>query len=113
MRVRTDTSTTQDDAIAAGTTALLLSDDTAWGVVQVLSGRAIGSENYNDLTANSSYQNGMFYPPLNQVVPTNFDRSFFPVPFRYLKVGEIRYVGGGTVTFFPLDPPDGQKRSDM
>ena len=112
MRVRTDTFTDQDSAIAAGTAALLLSDDMAWGVVQVLPGRAIGSDNYDGLTANCSFPNGFFYPPLDQVVPTNFDRSFFPTPSRFVKTGEIRYVGGGTVTFFPIAPPDGQKRAD-
>lgn len=112
MRPRIPTQTSQADAIAAGQAALLLVDDTSWGVVQILSGKPLGSEGYDSLTADQFFNGGFFFPPLNQVVPLNFNRDQFPAPYRYIKVGEIRFVGSGTVTFFPLTTPDGQKRED-
>ena len=113
MRPRVSNYTDQSSAIAAGEAAIALVDDVAWAVVQVLPGRGLDTENYDSLLDDTGIQSGFFYPPLNQVVPTNFDRSFFPIPTRFLKLGEIKWDPIGKVAVFTaITPPDGHKRSD-
>lgn len=112
MRVRGPNFPDQDSCVAAASAALLLVEDTAFGIVQILSGRPAGSENYDSLTDTSGVPGGFFFPPLEQLVPADHNFQLFPTPFRYLKVGEVRYVGSQTTTFVPLSPPDGQKRTD-
>lgn len=107
LRPRINNQIDQATAIAVGSAALLLVDDAAWAVVQILPGKPLGSEGYDSLTADHFNDGGFFFPP-----PTFTDQLQFPAPYRLLRVGEIRFVGSGTVTFFPLTVPDGQKRED-
>lgn len=105
---------TVDEAIAAGQTALLLVDDTAWGVVLIRPGRALGSENYDSLIDTNGATDIPEFFPANpgQVIPNSFRSSFKPLPFRLIKLGELRFVSEGVVTFFPFDIPDGVRRND-
>jgi hypothetical protein len=105
---------TVGEAIAAGQTALLLVDDTAWGVVLIRPGRALGSENFDSLIDTNGVTDIPDFFPANpgQVIPSSFRSSFKPLPFRLIKLGELRFVSAGVVTFFPLTVADGIRRAD-
>ena len=112
MRQRVATYPTSTAAIVAGQDAMLLVDDLAWGVVQIFPGRALGSMNYDSLEDQNQVDVNFDFPVLDQLVPSNFNRSFIRIPSHFVKLGELRFMGGSTVTFFPQTPNDGLKRND-